>query len=75
MPQSLPDPLSLADLENWKPSQPALAVLGFPIRHSISPQLHHAALAALAESGHPELSRWRYYRFEVDPSALPAFLA
>ncbi|MEU8522022.1 shikimate dehydrogenase [Streptomyces sp. NPDC048577] len=45
------------------------AVLGSPIAHSLSPVLHRAAYAALG------LADWSYDRFEVDESALPAFVA
>ncbi|OIV39116.1 shikimate dehydrogenase [Mangrovactinospora gilvigrisea] len=44
------------------------AVLGSPIAHSLSPQLHLAAYAALGLPG------WRYDRFEVDEAALPGFV-
>ncbi|MED7950904.1 shikimate dehydrogenase [Streptomyces sp. BE303] len=44
------------------------AVLGSPIAHSLSPDLHRAAFAALGLDG------WRYDRFEVDEEGLPAFL-
>jgi shikimate dehydrogenase len=60
-----PDPLTPALLDSWRPDGTALAVLGHPIRHSISPQLHHAALAELAARGHGHLRSWRYHRFEV----------
>ncbi|WP_425836160.1 shikimate dehydrogenase [Streptomyces fractus] len=45
------------------------AVLGSPIAHSLSPQLHNAAYAELG------LDDWRYDRFETDEAALPGFLA
>ncbi|WP_406196480.1 shikimate dehydrogenase [Kitasatospora sp. NBC_01560] len=44
------------------------AVLGSPIAHSLSPDLHRAAFAALGLDG------WRYDRFEVDEAGLPGFL-
>ncbi|WP_372351913.1 shikimate dehydrogenase [Streptomyces sp. KL116D] len=46
------------------------AVLGSPIAHSLSPQLHNAAYAALGMDGD-----WSYDRFDVDEAALPGFLA
>jgi len=46
-----------------------LGVLGFPIRHSVSPQMHNAALAVLAKSD-PKFASWRYYRIEVPPERL-----
>ena len=44
------------------------AVLGSPIRHSLSPVLHRAAYAALGLTG------WRYEAFECDEEGLPAFV-
>lgn len=44
------------------------AVLGSPIRHSLSPVLHRAAYAALGLTG------WRYEAFECDEERLPAFV-
>ncbi|WP_448321493.1 shikimate dehydrogenase [Streptomyces sp. CO7] len=44
------------------------AVLGSPIAHSLSPELHRAAYAALGLDG------WTYDRFEVDEAALPGFV-
>jgi shikimate dehydrogenase len=65
--------LTLADLASWVPRGTSLAVLGHPIRHSISPQMHHAALAELALRD-PAFSDWRYRRFDVPPDDLPAAL-
>jgi shikimate dehydrogenase len=44
------------------------AVLGSPIRHSLSPTLHCAAYAALGLTG------WRYDAVTCDEAALPAFV-
>jgi shikimate dehydrogenase len=66
--------LTLRDLDDHVFSGTALAVLGQPIKHSISPSLHHAALAEMSRSA-PEYSNWRYYRFEVPPADLPEALA
>jgi shikimate dehydrogenase len=65
--------LTLADLDRWSFTGTALAVLGYPIRHSISPAMHNAALA---EMGHrePRFHTWRYFRFEVPPTDLPRAL-
>lgn len=67
---------TLDDLQLWDFPGTSLAVLGQPVRHSISPQMHNAALAKLAET-HPELANWRYFRFEIQPEqlleALPLF--
>ena len=69
------DPIhTLADLENWSFSGTALAVLGHPIKHSLSPPMHHAALAGLARTA-PAYATWRYFRFDVPPEELPRALA
>ncbi|MGH3972719.1 MAG: shikimate dehydrogenase [Pseudonocardiaceae bacterium] len=44
------------------------AVLGAPIRHSLSPLLHSTAYAALGLTG------WHYDAVECDEAALPAFI-
>ena len=67
---------TLADLERWSFEGTSLAVLGQPIAHSLSPAMHNAALAELAQRD-PRFARWRYFKFEVDaadlPRALPLF--
>lgn len=68
------DPVfTLRDLDTWSFEGTALAVLGQPIKHSISPAMHNAALAAMAKV-EPRFSRWRYFRFEVAPDDLPEAL-
>lgn len=54
-------------MDNDSTSQRA-AVLGSPIRHSLSPLLHGTAYAALGLTG------WRYEAVECDEAALPAFV-
>ncbi|MDR1448933.1 MAG: shikimate dehydrogenase, partial [Propionibacteriaceae bacterium] len=44
------------------------AVVGSPISHSLSPLLHQAAYAWLGLD-------WRYGRFDLQPAALPGFVA
>jgi shikimate dehydrogenase len=69
------DPVfTLADLANWSFPGTALAVLGHPIEHSISPALHNAALTELSRSD-KQFSAWRYFRFDVPPDDLPQALA
>lgn len=73
------DPVhTLADLDDWRFDGVALAVLGHPVAHSLSPPMHNAALADLA-AREPTLSNWRYFKFDVDPrdlrAALPRFHA
>jgi shikimate dehydrogenase len=64
---------TLADLKNWSQHFPAdhtaLAVIGHPIAHSLSPVMHNAALAALAKS-RPEFAKWRYFKFDIAPEQL-----
>lgn len=61
---------TLADLRTASFAPVPLAVLGHPIAHSLSPRMHNAALAAL-----PRFADWHYYKFDVEPAALPAALA
>ncbi len=72
---------TLADLEYWPlcvghwPSDgTALAVIGRPVAHSLSPVLHNAALVELAKI-QPKFAKWRYFKFEVAPDELPHALA
>lgn len=65
---------TLADLEHWTFPGPALAVVGRPVAHSLSPVMHNAALAALADT-RPEFAAWRYFKFDVAPTDLKAALA
>jgi shikimate dehydrogenase len=64
---------SLDDLAAWSRPGVSLAVLGWPIRHSISPAMHNAALARMAERDEV-YSNWQYFRFEVPPEELPRAL-
>jgi shikimate dehydrogenase len=66
--------LTLHDLESWSRTGTSLAVLGHPIKHSISPTMHNAALAelALADS---RFADWKYVRFEIRPDDLPRALS
>ena len=65
--------LTLRDLESWSLPGTALAVRGHPIRHSLSPAMHNAALAALTRDD-PRYSDWRYHRFDIAPADLPRAL-
>lgn len=64
---------TLADLRAWSRTGTWLAVVGHPIKHSLSPTMHNAALAQLAASD-PRLADWRYTRFDIDPVDLPEAL-
>lgn len=50
-----------------------LAVLGHPVKHSISPAIHNAALAEMAKVN-PTFSGWHYHRVEVPAESLPEAL-
>jgi shikimate dehydrogenase len=67
---------TLADLEAWSFPGTALAVIGRPVAHSLSPAIHNAALAELAKS-QPKFADWRYFKFDIAPEelsrALPLF--
>jgi shikimate dehydrogenase len=64
---------TLADLAAWSFAGTSLAVLGHPIRHSVSPAMHNAALAAMARND-PRFTTWKYFRFDVPPEQLPEAL-
>lgn len=64
---------TLKDLESWTSREPQLAVLGHPIKHSLSPVMHNAALQHFAAEK-PELAAWHYKRFDVTPEELPQAL-
>jgi shikimate dehydrogenase len=68
------DPIyTLADLDTWSFAGTALAVLGHPIKHSISPPMHNAALAEMAKR-EPRFATWKYFRFDIAPEDLPVAL-
>ena len=69
-----PTVLTLRDLESWSFDGTALAVLGQPIKHSISPALHNAALAEMSKND-ARFASWKYFRFEVSPVDLPQALS
>lgn len=67
---------TLADLETEDFGGTPLAVLGYPVKHSVSPAMHNAAIAKLKRQS-SRFNDWAYYRFEVKPEdlhqALPLF--
>jgi len=64
---------TLADLDTWSFPGTALAVLGHPIKHSVSPPMHNAALAEMAKHD-PRFATWKYFRFDIAPEDLPVAL-
>ena len=51
----------------------SLAVLGFPIGHSISPEIHNAALSEMAKSD-TRFAKWNYRRIAVEAERLSEVL-
>ncbi|HVU34319.1 MAG TPA: shikimate dehydrogenase [Opitutaceae bacterium] len=70
---AIDDVLTLADLEAWTRAGTSLAVLGHPIKHSVSPAMHNAALAELAARDE-RFAEWRYFRCDIPPDDLPRAL-
>jgi shikimate dehydrogenase len=66
--------LTRTDLETWSFPGTALAVVGRPVAHSLSPAMHNAALAELAQT-QPSFGDWRYFKFDVAPDELAGALA
>ena len=62
---------TLDDLENARFDGTALAVVGHPIAHSVSPAMHNAAIARLREEN-SRFSDWAYYRFDIAAEDLAA---
>ena len=61
--------LEIGEMHAFAEGQVGLAVLGCPIAHSISPQLHNASLKKMGESN-PRYAHWRYDKIEVSASQL-----
>jgi shikimate dehydrogenase len=70
----MPKVFILPDLDSWPHGGTSLAVLGHPIAHSLSPEMHNAALAELAR-GDAAFQDWKYHRFDIPPDMLPVALA
>jgi shikimate dehydrogenase len=69
-----PEPIhTLADLAGWSFPGVALAVIGHPIAHSLSPVIQNAALGAMARDD-VRFAGWRYFKFDIAPADLPAAL-
>jgi shikimate dehydrogenase len=65
---------TLDDLSRWTFQGVSLAVLGFPVQHSISPPMHNAALRAMARTD-GQFADWCYFKFAVPPEDLPQALS
>ncbi len=64
---------TLDDLRKRSFPGTSLAVVGYPVRHSISPAMHNAAIADLRQRN-DRFRDWTYYRFEIAPETLPEAL-
>lgn len=64
---------TLAELQDWPDEPPSLALIGQPVRHSLSPAMHNASLAELAVRD-ARFAAWRYHKFEISPDELPRAL-
>jgi shikimate dehydrogenase len=66
----------LEDLGNLEFLGTPLAVIGHPIKHSVSPAMHNAAIAKLRPVN-SRFNDWAYYRFDIAPEdfaeAVPLF--
>lgn len=64
------------DLDRFDFSGTPLAVIGHPVRHSVSPAMHNAAIRKLC-ARNSRFADWAYYRFDVPPEefadAVPRF--
>jgi shikimate dehydrogenase len=52
-----------------------LGVIGYPIEHSLSPVMHNAALAALAQQADQETLPYVYVPLPIAPAVLPTAIA
>ena len=63
------DTLTLDDIATWAEPGTHLAVLGHPVKHSLSPHMHNAALRAMAVHD-TRFASWRYWKCDVPPERL-----
>ena len=59
----------LEDIGNLEFPGTPLAVIGHPIKHSVSPAMHNAAIAKLRPIN-SRFNDWAYYRFDIAPEDL-----
>ena len=63
----------MPEVERWQTAGTVLGVIGHPVGHSLSPQMHTAALLELARDD-ARFADWRYFRFDIPPDRLPEAL-
>ena len=61
--------LNLSDLTQFESRGIELGVVGCPVKHSLSPSMHHAALRKLAGKD-PSFELWHYGAYELHPEEL-----
>ena len=66
--------LTLDDIATWSEPGTHLAVLGHPVKHSLSPSMHNAALRAMAVRD-ARFASWHYWKCDVPPERLGEALA
>lgn len=66
--------LQIDGLRSFSAPGTHLAVVGFPIAHSISPIFQNAALRSM-QTRHPELIDWSYHKIEAPVELLPEVIA
>ena len=64
---------TLADLKVWDFPGTSLAVIGHPIKHSLSPIMQNAAIEQLSLKN-KQFKGWGYFRFDIDAKDLPVAL-
>lgn len=61
---------TLKDLKNWDRKEPSLAVVGHPVKHSLSPQMHNSILPTFEKT-----KNWQYFKFDIKPQELEEAIA
>ncbi len=67
------DTLTLDDIARWSEPGTHLAVLGHPVKHSVSPHMHNAALREMTATD-ARFASWHYWKFDIPPERLPEAL-
>ena len=56
---------TIGDLRSWSNSGVSLAVIGNPIKHSLSPIMHNRTLLNFSKDN-LEFKKWAYFKFQID---------
>ena len=60
---------TINDLADWGFDGKSLAVIGHPIKHSLSPIMHNALINSLSNRN-DEYKDWAYFKFDIQPDHL-----